>query len=136
MILDQQLHDALIKPLRSSYIRVLALIDTCHSGTLLNLPVYTTNFLDRVSIVGRPELKETCASPIVSISACSDAQTSEDDVSSEFGFGGGLISAFLDAWKMGITIADLFAIISKRLTLLGQTSILSSDDTQLLGLGN
>lgn len=130
-ILDNDLHGSLVRPLRSSDVRMLTLLDTCHSGTLLSLPACTTNFLD-LTWVGREDTSQKAL--VASISACSDGQSSQDDVSSEFGFGGGLISAFLDLWQPKQTVGQLFSALAHRLQSMGQTPTLSSDHPSFLGL--
>lgn len=123
IIIDDELHNAIVSPLKSPGISLLTLVDTCHSGTMLDLPFWT---IDMQHSVVDGKVDPSCLSTIYSISACSDSESSMDDVSM-FGFDGGLIAAFLDSWKPGQSVRELYAVIRDRLKRGGQTSILSSN---------
>lgn len=68
--------------------RVITLIDTCHSGNM-------TNFQRIVPMVPEVELRN----PIITISGCSPYQSLAEDISDEYGYGGGLTCAVMDCLK-------------------------------------
>ncbi|KAK3147053.1 hypothetical protein QOZ80_3BG0277490 [Eleusine coracana subsp. coracana] len=82
VILDDEVNATIVRPLGPG-VKLHAIIDTCHSGTILDLP-----YLCRISRTGfwqwenhsRPsgEHKGTNGGLAISISGCSDSQTSED----------------------------------------------------------
>ena len=88
---------------------MLALIDTCHSETMLDL-----------HHIKHPGL--------VAISACADTQSSMQDISQDFGYGGGLVCAFADYLKDkdSINIKDLYTNVYKRLLNFGQHACLTT----------
>ncbi|KAJ3559515.1 hypothetical protein NP233_g11245 [Leucocoprinus birnbaumii] len=79
MIVDDELHDIMVSPLPTGC-RLTALFDSCHSGTVLDLPyIY--------SCEGREKREHTTAlwrkrkqssADVISWSACQDGQTSAD----------------------------------------------------------
>ncbi|XP_052150617.1 metacaspase-1-like [Oryza glaberrima] len=81
-ILDDEINETIVRPLVAGA-KLHAIVDTCHSGTILDLP-----FLCRLSRTGywqwenhcrRPELaKGTSGGLAISISGCSDDQKSAD----------------------------------------------------------
>lgn len=92
-------------------VKMLALIDTCHSETMLDLHQ-----------IKHPGL--------ISISACGDTQSSMQDISDDYGYGGGLVCAFADYLKENssnkeIVIKDLYSYVYKRLLNLRQHSFLT-----------
>lgn len=82
MIIDDELNTTIVRPLPHG-VRLLALIDACHSGTVLDLP-----FLCRMNRAGqyvwedhRPRSgvwKGTSGGEVISFSGCDDDQTSAD----------------------------------------------------------
>ena len=69
---------------------ILILVDTCHSGTMIDLPiVMNSNGSYRI------ENKNITKGNVVSISAVSDSKSSMDSFSI-YGFGGNLISNYID----------------------------------------
>ncbi|GJN31671.1 hypothetical protein PR202_gn00029 [Eleusine coracana subsp. coracana] len=82
VILDDEVNATIVRPLGPG-VTLHAIVDTCHSGTILDLP-----YLCRISRTGywqwenhsRPsgEPKGTNGGLAISISGCSDSQTSED----------------------------------------------------------
>ena len=82
VILDDEINETIVRPLVAG-VKLHAIVDTCHSGTILDLP-----FLCRLSRTGywqwenhcrRPELaKGTSGGLAISISGCGDSQTSSD----------------------------------------------------------
>lgn len=63
-------------------VQVLVLVDTCHSGNMCKFPHRGSSL---------PPSAHIC-----SISACTDAETDSDDISDEFGLGGGLTTSVMD----------------------------------------
>ena len=76
-ITDTQLRSWFMPLTAYSHIRVVAFVDTCHSGSMLGFT-------------------KTQATTICSISACNNAESDMDDISTEFGFSGGLTAAVMD----------------------------------------
>lgn len=115
-IIDDELF-GLIKNIKS---RVVMLSDTCHSGTLFDLPKTITN-----------PTPLTNFGNLISISACTDGQLSMCDIGEKTGFGGSLTCSVLedDTLEMLIDgdIIGAFKKISTRLKLLNQNTILSSN---------
>lgn len=82
MIVDDEINDIIVKPLPPG-VKLHAIIDACHSGTMLDLP-----FLCRMDRTGqyvwedhRPRSgrwKGTSGGEVVSFSGCDDYQTSAD----------------------------------------------------------
>ncbi len=64
------------------HVRALALVDTCHSGSMVG---FTKT---------GPTLPTTAT--VCSLSACSNAESDMDDLSDEFGFGGGLTACVVN----------------------------------------
>lgn len=135
IIIDDDLHAAIVGPLQSEKIHLLCLIDTCHSGTMLDLPYWTID-LKQQTVDGKVD--PCCKSSIYSISACSDTESSMDDISC-FGFDGGLIAAYLDSWEQKDksdtsqkSIKELYMKIRDRLRKANQTSILSCNSALVL----
>jgi hypothetical protein len=94
-ITDTQLGNALYSPMHPSC-RSLCLLDTCHSGTLLDLRYHTAS--NGVSIVFTPGTVSGEHIESVVIAACNDQESSEEGISSEGGWGGGLVAELLDAF--------------------------------------
>ncbi|KAL6593722.1 hypothetical protein ACP70R_048623 [Stipagrostis hirtigluma subsp. patula] len=80
VILDDEINATIVRPLGPG-VKLHAIIDTCHSGTILDLP-----YLCRISRTGywqwenhsRGEPKCTSGGLAISISGCGDSQTSQD----------------------------------------------------------
>uniref|UniRef100_J3LPD8 Peptidase C14 caspase domain-containing protein n=1 Tax=Oryza brachyantha TaxID=4533 RepID=J3LPD8_ORYBR len=82
VILDDEINETIVRPLGPG-VKLHAIVDTCHSGTILDL-----SYLCRLSRTGywqwenhsrRPELaKGTSGGLAISISGCSDSQNSSD----------------------------------------------------------
>lgn len=91
-VFDHEMRDALYGPMDAGCTS-LCLIDTCRSGTMLDLPFFSINAMDFTHVP-----VEHLALPAASfcISACSDAESNGEDVSDFGGWGGRLTSQFLD----------------------------------------
>ncbi|KAL5210748.1 hypothetical protein ABZP36_006371 [Zizania latifolia] len=82
VILDDEINETIVQPLGPG-VKLHAIVDTCHSGTILDLP-----FLCRISRTGywqwehhnrRPDMtKGTSGGLAISISGCGDSQTASD----------------------------------------------------------
>jgi len=83
-----------------THAKTLILVDTCHSGNMCGL-----------------DQTRRSESIITSISSCSRSEMDQDDISSEFGFGGGLTTAFADyiGDKTAFEIDDLYHRCQSRL---------------------
>ncbi|XP_054776323.1 metacaspase-3-like [Prosopis cineraria] len=101
-IRDDTINDVLVKPLPRGT-KLHAIIDTCSSGTVLDLP-----FMCRMNrfreykwddqMIGKPHYKGTNGGVAVCISACDDDGTSGD--TSAFGMNGGALThSFIQAMK-------------------------------------
>lgn len=78
-ILDDELHSTMVKPLPPGC-RLTAIFDSCHSGTVLDLPyVYTpSGRLKGVHVSGRALRRKASRADVISWSGCQDDQTSAD----------------------------------------------------------
>jgi hypothetical protein len=116
--------------------RLLLFSDTCHSGTMFDLPyVYDDSAnMWRKNSKRDGRLQNTA----ISISACDDTQLSMCDIGEKTGFGGSLTTALLNcdsAFEDLIEYKNIKACYTKikeRLKLLNQRAILSSSDDKLL----
>lgn len=88
-ITDQQFNDVLSNNMLKT-LHCLSLIDTCQSGTMLNLNYQTKDF-----ILYKSENLSNSVLDIVCIGAVDDNEYDQDDISC-FGYGGGLTSSFVD----------------------------------------
>jgi hypothetical protein len=119
-IMDQQFHDTISSTMNSN-LQCLALIDTCQSGTMLNLNYQTK---DLVSYM--PENLSDSTLNIICIGAVGDNEYDQDDIS-DFGYGGGLSSSIIDfvAEGIGRTISEFFIYYKNRILTVGHHPILS-----------
>ncbi|KAF0899233.1 hypothetical protein E2562_015897 [Oryza meyeriana var. granulata] len=81
-ILDDEINETIVRPLGHG-VKLHAIVDTCHSGTILDLPflcrLSRTGYLQWENYSRRPELaKGTSGGLAISISGCSDDQKSAD----------------------------------------------------------
>lgn len=87
-----------ITPLQeNTKVRLLGLIDTCHSGYMLDLSKRGLSL---------PKGVQVC-----SISACDHLQMDSDDISDDFGFGGGLttkVADFLHGVTSSFSVQELY----------------------------
>jgi len=128
-ITDDMIYESLIKKFATrTDIKMLLLSDTCHSGTMFDLPFC-------IIAGNNTNIKNTKRNDVIKfnalgLSACSDQQLSMCDIGNNAGFGGSLTVALLeypDIFQkliLGEYDVDL-TNISKRLKLLNQTMIIS-----------
>ncbi|TRM60577.1 caspase domain-containing protein [Schizophyllum amplum] len=78
-IIDDEMHKLMVDPLPSAC-RLTALFDSCHSGTVLDLPyIYSQHGRLRGSHVSpRARLRQGSPADVITWSACKDGQTSVD----------------------------------------------------------
>ncbi|XP_050385013.1 metacaspase-1-like [Argentina anserina] len=106
MILDDEINAAIVKPIPHG-VKLHAIIDSCHSGTVLDLP-----FLCRMDRSGkyvwedhRPrsgKWKGTSGGEVISISGCDDDQTSADTSAlSKITSTGAMTFCFIQAIEQG-----------------------------------
>lgn len=77
--------------------RCVALLDTCHSGTLLDLDYVSFDGVAATrSLVPALNTQTTGLEWCVCLSACTDAELAGEDISEYAGWGGKLVGAFLD----------------------------------------
>jgi hypothetical protein len=114
-IIDDDIYVS-IKDMKS---KMILLSDTCHSGTMFDLPHVVNN------------LPNTKLGNMISISACADAQLSMCDIGEKTGFGGSLTTSVLEDSVLEMLVSgntiDAFNLILARLRLLNQTAILSTN---------
>jgi hypothetical protein len=96
-VTDTQLGNAFYGLMHTSC-RSLCLMDTCHSGTLLDLRYHTA--ANGVCIVSNPGSVSGAHVESVVIAACNDQESSEEGISSAGGWGGGLVAELLDSFLL------------------------------------
>ena len=101
-VMDYELFDALYTDMPLD-IPSLCLVDTCHSGTMLDLEYVSTD--GRVFHRSQTPLQSRPFS--VCISACSDSETAGEDISSIGGWGGKLTCQFVDYVNTQTTVHAL-----------------------------
>jgi len=122
LIKDSDLRQRLVNVVSSSFVRLFILVDTCCSGTMLNLPYVTRD--------GKTEVLEESLDGIKGEaivwqqSACAENQSSMDDLSN-MGFDGSLVASFIDAWTSSLSVLDLYHLTRARLAIGSQISVLS-----------
>jgi hypothetical protein len=120
-VTDQQFHDILTNNIHPN-LHCLSLIDTCQSGTMLNL-----NYQTKDLISYKPENLSNSILNIVCIGAVDDNEYDQDDIS-DFGYGGGLTSSFIDFIHGSTdlkTIKTFFSYYKNRISQLGHHPVLS-----------
>ncbi|KAJ6529206.1 caspase domain-containing protein [Mycena capillaripes] len=78
-IVDDEMHDIMVKPLPSGC-RLTAVFDSCHSGTVLDLP-YIYDHHGRLKgrhISDRARARKATSADVISLSGCKDGETSAD----------------------------------------------------------
>jgi hypothetical protein len=130
-ITDDEIYNKIVKKIKCN---AILLADTCHSGTMFDLPFcYDGNINKFIKSSNRNDI---FAKEIISLSACSDRQLSMCDVGDDTGFGGSLTTALLniddamDNLLFMINFDKLYFSIKNRLNMLSQTLILSSSKQQ------
>jgi hypothetical protein len=91
-VYDYQLYDALYSDMDAS-VHSMCLIDTCHSGTMLDLENVS---FDGGIVFQRSRVPSRSRPNSICISACSDNEMAGEDISEFGGWGGKLICTFLD----------------------------------------
>ncbi|KAJ7138387.1 caspase domain-containing protein [Mycena epipterygia] len=78
-IVDDEMHAIMVKPLPAQC-RLTAVFDSCHSGTMLDLPyIYTSGGrLKGRQVTERARLLKSTLADVISLSGCKDAETSMD----------------------------------------------------------
>ena len=126
-VLDDDIYNNIVTKMKCDG---LLLSDTCHSGTMFDLPFVYNNGTKQFT--KQTKRNDNFKARVISLSACSDQQLSMCDVGDNTGFGGSLTTAVLnidgvlgDLLKRG----DLIGVYNKiqtRLQMLNQTLILSA----------
>lgn len=102
LLLDDEIRTILNK--FSPWCEVLVLVDACHSGSGIDLPLKYVGSADFVDL-------ESSTAPLcdaIMISGCTDTQTSDDAFLSELdGFGGAMTDSFLACLPKSRTIFEL-----------------------------
>ncbi|KAF7348728.1 hypothetical protein MVEN_01391800 [Mycena venus] len=78
-IVDDEMHDIMVKPLPPGC-RLTAIFDSCHSGTVLDLP-YIYDHHGRLKgrhVSDRARARKASPADVISLSGCKDGQTSAD----------------------------------------------------------
>lgn len=101
-VLDYELFEAFYGCMGNN-VQSLCLIDTCHSGTMLDLEYLSTD--GEKFIRSKTELKSRPHS--VCISACSDHELAGEDVSDYAGWGGKLTCQFVDFLNQSGSFIDI-----------------------------
>ncbi|KZV52476.1 metacaspase-1-like [Dorcoceras hygrometricum] len=106
MILDNYINDAIIKPLISG-VTLHAIVDSCHSGTVLDLPHAFDINTRKWEASHHPSVdgKGTIGGRAICFSACEDYQLAADtsDLSQEKVMSGAMTYAFIKAIKGAVT---------------------------------
>jgi hypothetical protein len=89
-IYDFELRAALLENAPSNFMCV-ALVDTCHSGTMLDL-----DYISFDGVRAQRSLAAQCNAKALCVSACRDAEQAGEDISDYAGWGGKLVAFFLD----------------------------------------
>lgn len=98
VILDDDLHDIMVSPLPAGC-RLTALFDSCHSGTVLDLPyILTCDGLRQNNIASDWIQKKASCADVISWSACKDGETSVDTFQDGVAVGA-MSNAFISALK-------------------------------------
>jgi hypothetical protein len=132
VVRDGELRKWFLEPLRQGTC-VFILVDTCHSGTMFDLP-WVVGGDYKLEMENQLPLQ----ADIWCFSACDDRQSAMDDIG-ERGYSGGLVAAVSD-WVLentisGVTIQDMVGnmhpSLRTRMSALGQTLYLSLSQPSL-----
>ena len=116
IVMDYEIFDALYNNASMHHNTfVFCLIDTCHSGTMLDMEYYSTDgyvFKRSKTDIKRSRVASIC------ISACNDREQAGEDISHFGGWGGKLICQFLDyaTSSKQISIMSFFHHVRKLFT--------------------
>ncbi|KAJ7617041.1 caspase domain-containing protein [Roridomyces roridus] len=99
-IVDDEMHNIMVKPLPEGC-RLTAVFDSCHSGTVLDLPYMYDHHgrLKGVQVTGRALVRKTTHADVISLSGCKDGQTSADTFADGMAVGAAS-HAFIKAFEM------------------------------------
>ena len=124
---DYELKNCIDQNMKSN-LNCFIIVDTCQSGTMFNL-----NYQTKDLITFKPENLSQCALNIICVGAVDDTEYNQDDLS-DFGYGGGLSSSFIDfiSEKIGDNIRDFFIYHKNRVGQIGKHPVLSFNDKNLL----
>jgi hypothetical protein len=110
---------------------MVLLSDTCHSGTMFDLPFVSND--DGTTFNDKHNQQKTCIGKVVSLSACSDQQLSMCDIGDVAGFGGSLTVSVLEPGILELivstdttSILKGYALVKDRLLKLNQRCVLST----------
>lgn len=96
VIMDRDIRDAFYDEMDVSC-NSLCLVDTCHSGTMLDLPWQSTD--GHVFRKNEEKDAKNLTQNSYCISACNDNELAGEDISNYGGWGGKLVCLFLDYYK-------------------------------------
>lgn len=125
-ILDDDIYTNIIKKLNC---RAILLADTCHSGTMYDLP-YIYDGIKTINGTNRQE--SSFENMIISLSACGDNQLSMCDIGDKTGFGGSLTTSLLNIDNVMRKLMEFkidkefYNLIQNRLKMLNQKLLLCS----------
>ncbi|QKF94599.1 hypothetical protein QKU48_gp1141 [Fadolivirus algeromassiliense] len=131
-VLDDEIYNNIVVKLKCN---ALLLSDTCHSGTMFDLP-YIYNYQSK-SFIRQTKRNDQFNNKLLSLSACSDQQLSMCDVGDLTGFGGSLTTAVLninDVLKNLINLTNFdetYNSIQSRLSMLNQNLIMAYSLTEI-----
>lgn len=94
-VIDYEIRDALYNQMHV-FCHSFCLVDTCHSGSMLDLPWQSENGLATMFKMNKEKDAKNLCWNSYCISACNDIELSGEDVSNFGGWGGRLIGCFLD----------------------------------------
>jgi Caspase domain len=129
-ITDDNIYDCIVKKFNC---QLMLFGDTCHSGTLFDLPYFWDETQWQLDTNRRDDLN--CQG--ISISACSDNELSMCDIGDETGFGGSLTTALLNIEDILEDLVNFRNILSSyekiksRLKLLNQDVVLESSNMHM-----
>jgi len=101
-VLDHEIRNSFYRYMDDSCLS-LCLVDTCHSGTMLDLPWCSTDGKNFKKV----EQKLVIKPQSFCISACNDNELAGEDISDFGGFGGKLTCIFLDYFNKNYTKFDI-----------------------------